>query len=622
MGKRKHKKYKTYDHGRPMLRNTGNTTKILQPAETLNPQDLNTLYRANWIVKKLIDIIPEDMLKNGYRLNTSLEAESKSSLARLERITRLKAKVLEGLRWGRLYGGAIGLLLIDGHEDMLDEPLELDDIMPDSFKGILIIDRHRGISPSLELVADFASPFFGMPLYYDLTLSATHTLQTNTKIHHSRIIRFTGRDLPYTEKLAEAHWGASELEHIFESLTKNNNVLNNIEGLTKRANLLVYQIAGMGLEGLLNPQSAQRFIEKLNNLNAMMNNNSLQAIDREDNLKTVHYTFAGMAEISEIFMMDIAGAAEIPVTRLFMRSPAGMNATGESDMQMYYDSIAEKQESYLRPIYDILLPIMCMSALGAVPDDLDYDFNPLKTLDDAERASLASQLTQSISQAYTSGIIDQRLALKELKAAADKTGLFFNIDDEDVERAARGTSHDELTFGEFGSIMDDSDNSDDEWITINGTPVRVGKDGELQGAVGEKIMSHTTEAEKQAKIDSINIDFDGDTELPPLNAETISEFGFEDKPVLLKKNILEKNKMRHPEIPASFYGDIIGSALYNPDAVVRGHKGKPYYNFIHTFGENQSGITLLQVEKTSSGIMEVINFHLLRDSSVAQKKQN
>ncbi|MCG6197883.1 DUF1073 domain-containing protein, partial [Anoxybacillus sp. LAT_38] len=76
------------------------------------------------------------------------------------------------------------------------------------------------------------------------------------------------------------------------------------------------------------------------------------------------------------FMLDIAGACQIPVTKLFGRSPAGMNATGESDMQNYYEVIQQQQESILGPVLDKLLPIMCMSEFGAIPDDLEYTFNP------------------------------------------------------------------------------------------------------------------------------------------------------------------------------------------------------------------------------------------------------
>ena len=129
----------------------------------------------------------------------------------------------------------------------------------------------------------------------------------------------------------------------------------------------------------------------------------------------------------------------------------------------------------------------------------------------------------------------------------------------------------------------------------------------------------TTAEERQKKIDSINIDFDNDNILPGLNAETLQEFGFEDKPVLLKKTVLDKNAERHPEIPGMFHRDIIGNALYNPDAIIKGHSTKPYFNFIHSIADSENAIVLLQVEDTHSGFLEIVNFHVIDDRARSQK---
>ena len=123
-------------------------------------------------------------------------------------------------------------------------------------------------------------------------------------------------------------------------------------------------------------------------------------------------------------MMDVSGAAEIPVTKLFGRSPAGMNATGESDMQNYYDVIEEKQESQLRPIFDKLLPVIYISTLGAVPDDFSYEFNAVRKPKDDEMADLASKNTDSVTKAFSAGMISQQ------------TGMGSNITDEDIEKAS------------------------------------------------------------------------------------------------------------------------------------------------------------------------------------------
>ena len=54
---------------------------------------MNALYRNNWIVKRLIDVVPEDMMKNGYRLDSQLDVDARRKLARIERQIGLRAKV-------------------------------------------------------------------------------------------------------------------------------------------------------------------------------------------------------------------------------------------------------------------------------------------------------------------------------------------------------------------------------------------------------------------------------------------------------------------------------------------------------------------------------------------------
>lgn len=396
-------------------------------------QTINSLYRSHWMVRRVIDVIPEDMLKNGYKILSQIEPKQIKRITRIDRKTQTSRKILEYCKLGRLYGGAGALIMIEGHEDILDQPLEYDQIMPGSYKGLLALDRWSGITPEEELVTDESDAEFGLPKYYTIT---SDNLERGIRVHHSRILRFIGRDLPYLEKLAETYWGASEIEHIFDELKKRDNVSWNIAMLTFMANLRIYKMEGM--EQVL-ATGSEKVVQSLYNtiqaMNSLMNNNSIQVIGANDEYENHQYTFGGVGDVYDRFMMDLAGAAETPVTKLFGRSPAGMNATGESDMQNYYDTIEEKQESSLRPVYDKILPIMIMSELGAIPDDFDYEFNPVRRPSDDEMADLASKNIDSITKAFQAGIISQKIALKELRQQAELTGMFSNITDEDIEKA-------------------------------------------------------------------------------------------------------------------------------------------------------------------------------------------
>lgn len=422
----------------PMARLGAGTTDASQYTHyikqnlTAQYNTLTALYRENWVVKRIIGVIPEDMAKSWYRIKSQLPPDSKQQIRRLERKAHVRERILEGLKWGRLYGGAVAVIIIDGHDDILDQPLDLDMVMPGSFKGLIVVDRWSGVSPSLEIVEDIDDPEFGLPMHYTISTSG---FGLGVRVHHTRIMRFIGRQLPYIEELSESYWGASELEHVFSEIVKYDNTSHNIAALVFAANLKIYKMDGFDQLATA-PQSVQRDLyNTLTLMNWMMNSQGMQIMGKDDSFDTKQYSFAGLSDIYEMFMLDVSGASEIPVTKLFGRSPAGMNATGESDMDNYYDSIEEKQEADLRPHIERLLPILCMSEFGAIPDDLDFEFEPVRRPSEEEKRTIGTQTTTSIKDMFDSAIISQKIALKELRESARATGMWNNITDEDIERA-------------------------------------------------------------------------------------------------------------------------------------------------------------------------------------------
>ncbi len=393
---------------------------------------ITTLYRENWVVKRIVDVVAEDMTKNWYRLTSQITPEAKRRLTRLEARTHVRAKVLEGLKWGRLYGGAAAVIIVEGQEDMLDQPLNYDLVMPGGFKGLIVVDRWSGITPDSELVEDIGDPDFGLPKYYTI---ADEALGMGLRVHHSRVIRFIGRPLPNIEQQQEQYWGTSELEHVFSELKKYDNTGYNIASLVFSANLKVYQMDGFEQIGTLPPSAMKELYQTLSLMNWMMSSQGMQIMGNKDTFTTHPYTFAGLSEIYQTFMLDVSGAAEIPVTKLFGRSPAGLNATGESDLSNYADVIEGQQEATLRPMLEKLLPVMCLSEFGAIPDDLDFEFEPVRKPSEEEKKTILTQITGAVAQAYQAGIISQQIALKELREAAKSTGMWTNISDDDIERA-------------------------------------------------------------------------------------------------------------------------------------------------------------------------------------------
>lgn len=411
--------------------NLSQTAGYVMERFTWDYYTLNILFRNNWIAKAIIEKPANEMLKNGFEIHSELDPDKVTKVMNVYTRTKTNAKFLQCLKWARLYGGCILVPMIEGQDD-LSKPLDFDTIMPDSYKGCFVVDRWSGISPSLEIVDEIDDPDFGKPKYYTIS---TNNTNTSVKIHHSRIIKMIGRELPYWEEMAEDYWGASELEHVYTELRKRDDTSANISFLIFLANIRIFKMKNLGQAITLGDQeSLNRVYQSMQAMNRLMCNTGTFAMDQDDDFATQQYTFTGINDVYESFMLDISGAAEIPVDKLFGRSPTGFNS-GEETLQNYYDTIQEKQETYVREPLERLLKIITMSTLGEIPDDFELVFSPVRRPSNMEKADLAQKQAQPVLDVYNAGIIGKGTVLRELKQQTPMTGQWSNITDQMIEDA-------------------------------------------------------------------------------------------------------------------------------------------------------------------------------------------
>ena len=397
---------------------------------------LNSLYRTNWVVQNVVGLMVDDMLREWYEILGSITPAAIKALAKLERQTRLRARLNEGLRWGRLYGGAAGLILIKGQED-LSKPLDLGMIYPGSFQGLYILDRWQGITPNMGLVFDGGEE---VPESYSITDGRGHTVAT---VHHSRVVRFTGRDLPRIERQTELYWGESEIEALYQEVVSHDNVSANMAALTFQANVNTMEVKGMEqLLSMSSPQVQRRFWQVMQAQATLRSNFGMQLVEQGNKLTNTQYSFAGLKDVYESMALNLCGASHYPMTKLFGRSPGGLNATGESDLTNYYDYVDSQREAKLRPVLERLLPVLCMSALGGIPADIEIDFPPLKTPTPTERAEIGKTKAEAVLAAFQANALPLDTTLQELKAIGGETGLFASITDDQIAAGAGKTAAD------------------------------------------------------------------------------------------------------------------------------------------------------------------------------------
>lgn len=419
---------------------------------------LITLYRNHWISRRIVDTPALDMIRAWPKLVSELTPQDTTKLDATIRKTRVKAALSTALKWGRLFGGAGCLMVIDGHEDRLDTPLDLDEVELNSFKGLIPFDRWAGIYPGEEICTDINSPLdFNKPeWYYVNNVEATAGAgKGQMKVHGSRVLRSIGPEVPTPEREAQSWWGISVLEPVYEEIQKRDNMSWNILNLTFRANILGMKFPQLAqlLSGLGSNQkfALQQFHERMSAVNHLISNQSLVPLPENGSIESTQYSFAGLSDVYQQFQLDISGAAEIPVTRLWGRTITGLGQANDADERIYEEKIAKDQDQDMRPQLEKLYPVLCMSQFGEVPDDVDLAFPSIRVLDEKEKSELAKSTADTVVVALNAGLISPRTGGKELKDSSDVTGVFSNITDEDIEELSEEvTSEAELGAGMFG----------------------------------------------------------------------------------------------------------------------------------------------------------------------------
>jgi len=419
---------------------------------TLNFWQLVSLFEGSWLARRVVEAPAADIVKTWPTILGETKPEDLAKFKRKVTKTNTKSKVLEALTWGRLFGGAGALIVVKGHEHELDKPLDLDKVGIGAYKGLVVFDRWSGISPAGDVCDDFDSPLdVGLPEFYDVhAKSSSETMH----VHSSRILRFCGPKMPEPENSVYQGWGISVLAPVMQALMSYDNVSANALSLSYRANLIGMRMPELAqiLSGVgISQKAAQQFAERMAPVNQMLSNQSLVMLPQDGELSNVQYSFSGLAELIQMFQLQMAGAAKMPVSLLWGRLFNGLGNSGEGDERIYEKTVATEADATLRPALEKLFPVIMASELGEVPDDMELNFPSIRVLDEKEKADLAKGTVDSVVVCLNSGLFSPRKAGMEIKQASDINGFGTNLTDEDIDRLSDEVSSEgELGEGLFG----------------------------------------------------------------------------------------------------------------------------------------------------------------------------
>jgi len=386
----------------------------------------HNLYVYNWLAAKVVDI-PIDDATRKWRNLLITDADKKKEIETALSEFNVKGAVNLASKWARVFGGAVILSIIEGDDQ--EEPLEIDNIKEGSLKSFIILDRYNIYPDAID--RNILSSNFGKPEYYTVS-------RDGQRIHHTRLYKINGDVKTIMELEQQNYWGSSIFTTLYEPISDSQIVSQSINNLIYESNVDVYRING--LNSLVAEGRDDLVIKRLKLAHEMKSIINGIALDKEDEYDKKTNTFTTLPDIDDRFIQKVAGASNIPVTRLLGISPAGQNATGESDMLNYYDIVQSLQENDLRPPIDWMDSIILASTLPG-EDAFEYEFKPLKQLTEIEQAEVDLKNGQRDQIYLDQDIIKPSDSMAQLA----ENGTYVSIDENRVEEELK---EEELEFGE------------------------------------------------------------------------------------------------------------------------------------------------------------------------------
>ena len=207
--------------------------------------EVEQLFTADGLARKIIERLPQDGTREWIDIEKAGTTDTiKKINDDMDRL-QVQAKFTEAWTWGRLYGGAFILPQVDDGlpvlQNMLnlEEPLDLSRIR--EVKNLIIFNRYELTVAGTDITSDLDDPNFGLPKFYRLATSHGAT-QTVGKIHHSRLIRFDGKQLPRRLFINNQYYHDSAFTGIREVLADYSLGHGSIANVLQEFRVVVYKV--------------------------------------------------------------------------------------------------------------------------------------------------------------------------------------------------------------------------------------------------------------------------------------------------------------------------------------------------------------------------------------------
>lgn len=401
---------------------------------TMPPDQIEAAYRSSWLVRQIVDIPAYDQTRAGR--DWDADDEDIAKIEAEEKRLGYWPKVRQALIFGRLGGGALFINLGDDPT----APLPVN-VRPEQVQSL--VPLHRTQITLGTPIDDLLDPLYAEPSEFRVNTPARPV------IHASRLIVFKGNLVPGlygSSTWEDRYWGDSVVQTVNEAVQNATTATGGFAGLIDEAKVDIFRLNQLA-DHLLRDDGENVIAKRVEATQLGKSNYRAIFLDKEDEWETRQINWAGMPEIIKTYLAIVAGAADIPATRLLGKSPDGMNSTGEGDLSNYFQSVAARQETELRPALERLDAVVLPSA--GVKGDASWSFSPLMVMSEAQASEIEKREAETVQIYANAAQIPESALSKSVQNRLIESQRWPGLKEaiEEAEAAGEGLPDDPAELG-------------------------------------------------------------------------------------------------------------------------------------------------------------------------------
>lgn len=397
-------------------------------------------YNTSWEAGKIVDIPVQDAFRIPVKI-TGLEQPDIEAIEKYMKYLDVNNNFKRAATIERLLGGCVIIVGVKDENDNPESVLDLKRLKQGGITFLNVITTEK--ITKCEYETDVFSPEYDKPKYYMIN---------GIKTHVSRLIVFDGdplfnhtsMNLLQNFRYNPAGFGESVLSRLYDSLVRATGTQEGAYHLVNLASVLLVKC-----ERFIDLQATRQGNAALNMLDKIAEQLSIYrgaVIDGKGIEIAQHSaTFGSVPELLNTCLQILAAGSDIPATRFLGDSPSGLNSTGESDLENYYNNVDSYQTTRLEPKYRKMLDLIgsCIWGFNVWKEkskNLAFEFEPLWNINKMDQATVDKTRADILRQFKEDGIISDKQYAEEINS---KKILDIELDveeyDEDREEMIDGS---------------------------------------------------------------------------------------------------------------------------------------------------------------------------------------